>query len=125
MGAELEILSTASLQRSLDQIVDPNVHKVIEILATLHAKYFCTSMLDVAKYGRYSLNASPYTRFTSPIRRYADIIVRHQLKFVLVSGGKSKCNPHSLALQSMSQILADHESVAKIAQQHNEYIASR
>jgi len=72
-------------------------------------------MLDIAKYGRYSLNTSLYTHFTSPIRRYADIIVRHQLKFVLVSGGKSECNPHSLALQL----------VAKIAQQHNEYIASR
>jgi len=67
MGVELEILSTASLQRSLDQIVDPNVRKVIEVLATkamLRAKYFCASMLDIAKYGHYALN-TPLSR-TSP-----------------------------------------------------------
>lgn len=92
MGVNLDVSSADSVQHSFDAITDPNVRKVLEILATkaMHrAKYFCAGMLDIAKYGHYALNTPLYAHFTSPLRRYADIVVHRQLESVLVSGGKS------------------------------------
>jgi len=88
---------------------DPNARRLLEILSTkaMHrAKYFCAGMLDIAKYGHYSLNTPLYCHFTSPIRRYADVIVHRQLESVLSSGSEPK-------------FAMDRDSVAKVAQQCN------
>jgi protein SSD1 len=79
--------------RSFESIEDPTVLSVLKLLcfkATHRAKYFCAGMLDIAKYGHYALNAPLYTHFTSPIRRYADIIVHRQLESILQ--GSSACS---------------------------------
>jgi protein SSD1 len=85
--------------RSLEAVTDPTARRVLEMLsrkATQSAKYFCAGMLDIAKYGHYAMNIPLYTHFTSPIRRYADIIVHRQLDSVLQGGGEfylNCCNP--------------------------------
>lgn len=44
------------------------------------ALYFCTGVLeDETLFRHYALNVPFYTHFTSPIRRYADIIVHRLL----------------------------------------------
>lgn len=52
------------------------------------AKYFCSGNADIAKYQHYALNEPVYTHFTSPIRRYADVMVHRLLESALE--GKSK-----------------------------------
>jgi protein SSD1 len=77
--------------RSFEAIDNPKARRLLELLsfkATQRAKYFCTGMLDIAKYGHYALNVPLYTHFTSPIRRYADVLVHRQLEAVLQGGGK-------------------------------------
>ena len=94
--------------RSIKAIPDPAARRIIEILlqkSTSRAKYFCAGMLYIAKYNHFALNVPLYTHFTSPIRRYADVIVHRQLESVL-QGGEIK-------------FAMDRDAVAKVAQQCN------
>jgi protein SSD1 len=47
------------------------------------AKYFVAGKIPEEQYRHYALNVPLYTHFTSPIRRYADIIVHRQLQSAL------------------------------------------
>ncbi|CAL1700717.1 unnamed protein product [Somion occarium] len=109
LGYKIDISSTAALQRSLNAVHDPLARRILDVLlqkATQRAKYFCAGMLDIAKYGHYALNVPLYTHFTSPIRRYADILVHRQLDSILQGGSEPK-------------FTMDRDAVAKVAQQCN------
>ena len=91
LGYKMDTSSSGALMRSFEAIDNPTARGLLELLsfkATQRAKYFCTGMLDIAKYGHYALNVPLYTHFTSPIRRYADILVHRQLEAVLQGGSK-------------------------------------
>lgn len=86
----MDISSVGALQRCLDSVEDRTTRTILGLLlqkATPRAKYFCAGMLDIAKYSHYSLNTPLYAHFTSPIRRYADILVHRQLDSILQGGG--------------------------------------
>ena len=91
MGYELDGSSAGNLQASFNAIEDEHVRSVLTVMAIKpmqRAKYFCTGTLDVSKYTHYALNVPLYTHFTSPIRRYADVIVHRQLEAALRDAGK-------------------------------------
>ena len=89
LGYEMDVSSSGALMKSFDAITDPTARRLLELLsfkATHRAKYFCAGMLDIAKYQHYALNVPLYTHFTSPIRRYADVLVHRQLESILQGG---------------------------------------
>jgi protein SSD1 len=90
-GYTMDIASAGTLMKSFEDIQDPLARQLIQMRfykATMRAKYFCSGMLDIAKYGHFALNEPLYTHFTSPIRRYADVLVHRQLEASLQGGGE-------------------------------------
>lgn len=83
MGIELDISSAGALHRSLLPYTDPATcdkgrAMVLNVLCAkpmTRAKYFCADTCEDDDFQHYALNIPIYTHFTSPIRRYADIMV--------------------------------------------------
>jgi protein SSD1 len=89
LGYPVDITSAEGLQKSVDAIQDEQLRKTITIiiLKTLQPpKYFCTGTMDILKYSHFSLNIPLYAHFTSPSRRFSDLIVHRQLKNALEKG---------------------------------------
>jgi DIS3-like exonuclease 2 len=82
---EVDTSSSQALQKSLNQIIDnnPNISKVVAhflLKAMQMATYLCVGVQSpTASFHHYALNVPLYTHFTSPIRRYADVIVHRLL----------------------------------------------
>jgi len=86
---ELKTSSSKELRDSLASIVEASrgrVPYIKDLLSTLlvrymsRAEYFCTGLVDKDCWGHWALNFDRYTHFTSPIRRYPDIIVHRLLE---------------------------------------------
>uniref|UniRef100_V5GGL2 Putative exosomal 3'-5' exoribonuclease complex subunit n=2 Tax=Ixodes ricinus TaxID=34613 RepID=V5GGL2_IXORI len=87
-GISLDTSSAGALQRSLNQLLgsDEASHARLNVLTNLlsrpmkMATYFCAGRRDDPDtFWHYALNVPLYTHFTSPIRRYADIVVHRLL----------------------------------------------
>ena len=97
-GFELDTSSSKALAESLDKCVDPKhafFNTLIRIMATrcmTSAEYFCSGSHAEPEYRHYGLASEIYTHFTSPIRRYADLLVHRQLAYAIGFDGQGSEN---------------------------------
>ncbi|KAL9106367.1 MAG: hypothetical protein Q9227_008568 [Pyrenula ochraceoflavens] len=93
-GFELDVSSSGALADSLDRCVDTNhpfFNTLVRILATrcmTSAEYFCSGSHAEPEFRHYGLASEIYTHFTSPIRRYADLLVHRQLAYAINFDGE-------------------------------------
>uniref|UniRef100_A0A8D2LTA2 DIS3-like exonuclease 1 n=1 Tax=Varanus komodoensis TaxID=61221 RepID=A0A8D2LTA2_VARKO len=84
-GFVIDTRSNKTLADSLDRAVDPAdplVNKLLRAMATQamsNAVYFSTGSCPEEEFSHYGLALGKYTHFTSPIRRYTDIVVHRLL----------------------------------------------
>ncbi|KAJ3122521.1 hypothetical protein HK098_002782 [Nowakowskiella sp. JEL0407] len=88
---EIDASSARALQQSFENITSPEARKVLELIAVKpmkRARYVCAGRTSADTpigwgYHHYALNVPLYTHFTSPIRRYCDLIVHRMLQAAL------------------------------------------
>ncbi|XP_026565085.1 DIS3-like exonuclease 1 [Pseudonaja textilis] len=94
-GFSIDTRSNKALADSLDRAVDssdPLVNQLLRSMVTQamsNALYFSTGSCPEEDFFHYGLALDKYTHFTSPIRRYADIIV-HRLLLAATSGEEDR-----------------------------------
>ncbi|KAG0283765.1 DIS3 mitotic control [Linnemannia gamsii] len=91
-GFSIDTTSNLALANSLRECAAKSVNdiefvKLLKTMATMamsEASYISSGSFEVSKYAHYGLALDFYTHFTSPIRRYADLVVHRQLMSCLL-----------------------------------------
>ncbi|ANZ76986.1 BA75_03460T0 [Komagataella pastoris] len=84
-GMTVSVENSKALSDSLDRCVDKNdeyFNTLVRIMATrcmMAAEYFVSGNFSYQEFKHYGLAADIYTHFTSPIRRYCDVLAHRQL----------------------------------------------
>ncbi|OZJ05296.1 hypothetical protein BZG36_01948 [Bifiguratus adelaidae] len=122
LGFDFDGTSAKTLQECFDNVDTPEVRMVLWLLATkpmVRATYFCTGIVEEKDWRHYALNVPKYTHFTSPIRRYADVIVHRQLEASLTHGNFKL---DSLRVEAIAKQCNDRKEAAKNAQEQSGHL---
>ncbi|XP_071422650.1 DIS3-like exonuclease 2 isoform X2 [Pithys albifrons albifrons] len=124
VGLNIDFSSAGALHKSLKELFGTDKYSRArkEVLTYMFSRpmqvalYFCTGVLeDETLFRHYALNVPFYTHFTSPIRRYADIIVHRLLSASL--GVSSPIKMEKEDIQRQAEHCNDRKMASKRVQE--------
>ncbi|KAK2500918.1 hypothetical protein MC885_018130 [Smutsia gigantea] len=124
MGLPMDFSSAGALNKSLNKTFGDDKYSLAQKEALTNmcsrsmqmALYFCSGVLqDQEQFWHYALNVPLYTHFTSPIRRFADIMVHRLLGAAL--GYRELPEPEPDALQRQAGHCNDRRTASKRVQE--------
>ncbi|KAI8929283.1 hypothetical protein BC831DRAFT_444578 [Entophlyctis helioformis] len=119
MGFTIDAATSKSLHASFEAIEDERQRMLLRLLcikSMRRAIYFCSGAVDPEDYGHYALCVPLYTHFTSPIRRYCDLVV-HRLLDHALTAGKDAPLPYKLEqVTNFAEQCNDRKNASKDAQ---------
>ncbi|XP_068945394.1 DIS3-like exonuclease 2 isoform X2 [Petaurus breviceps papuanus] len=124
LGLAIDFSSAGALHKSLTEMFGDDMYSLAwkEVLTNMCSRpmqmalYFCTGVLqDETQFRHYALNVPLYTHFTSPIRRFADVLV-HRLLAASLGSGKP-LNLDADALQKQADHCNDRRMASKRVQE--------
>eukprot|EP00457_Paulinella_chromatophora_P001236 gb/GEZN01001238.1/.p1 GENE.gb/GEZN01001238.1/~~gb/GEZN01001238.1/.p1 ORF type:complete len:1027 (-),score=162.45 gb/GEZN01001238.1/:86-3166(-) len=120
-GFEIDASTSGRLAASLDAAQKPghgNFNKLLRVIATrcmTQAVYFCSGDFQREDFHHYGLAADVYTHFTSPIRRYADVIVHRLLETSLGLHPLPDAIKDRQRMRDISEMLNHRNRMAQLA----------
>ncbi len=97
LGYEMDLSSPQAVAQSYNKLLakaeeDP----MVKMLSPIAIRTMSKAVYTIENIGHYGLGFENYTHFTSPIRRYADVLVHRLLEKNLEKGSLYKANPEKL-----------------------------
>lgn len=112
-GYKIKMTTQRDISESLNILLKNVQGKAEEnMIETLAIRTMSKAVYSTENIGHYGLSFSHYSHFTSPIRRYPDVMV-HRLLFHYLNNGKS---PNPLKYEEMSEHCSDREMMASSAE---------
>lgn len=120
--------SKVAVSKSINALLDETHNRPEEdLIATITIRAMAKAVYSTSNIGHYGLAFEYYTHFTSPIRRYPDMMV-HRLLTHYLDGGRSvnkdKCEEECKHCSDMEQIAANAER-ASIKYKQVEFMADK
>jgi len=114
-GYDIEVHHPRALTRSLNALIEaiegkPEAH----IIQTVCIRTMPKALYTPTNIGHYGLGFTHYTHFTSPIRRYPDLVVHRILAAVL--NGEPSPYPETGLLEPIARHTSEREKVAEQAE---------
>ncbi|MGB3798968.1 MAG: ribonuclease R [Lewinella sp.] len=119
LGYEMDLSSPQSVSKSYNKLLaKADEDPMVKMLSPIAIRTMSKAIYTTENIGHYGLGFDDYTHFTSPIRRYADVLVHRLLDKNLEEGSLYKANGAKLeetckhiSSQERKAVTAERESI--------------